>query len=218
MATRHPDTAGRSEQLQPWLERLRARAGALEQDLGDLICALPDTAILVDPVCAPIGPMPTLTARTRTKRRKWSDPMFARLAEPGVTSLEISPLDRRHSIVSINGAAGLPMPIEQADFLRTIAQTEDAIGAASTNRDEFAPWQNKDAIALARGCSPHAIDVMVGRLRDRLWNDFRVSPLLVENRAARVRFRLRRARPDARVTCAGPVLHSQPARHRRSGG
>ncbi len=215
MATRHPDTAGHSEQLQLWLERLRAKAGALEQGLGDLICALPAGAFPVDHVCAPIGPTRTPTAKARTKRRKWSDPMFAQLAASGVMSLEISPLDKRHSIVSINGAAGLPMPIKQAHFLRTIAQTEDTIGTTSANRDDFAPGQDKDAIALALGCSTHAVDVMVGRLRERLWNDFKVSPLLVENNAARVRFRLRRVKLDACVPFAGPVLGGQPARHRR---
>ena len=194
MATRLPVSLVPPGDINDVLERLRARAGALEQGISDIIHAIRDGALAVPrPSMAP-GARPA-PIKLPEKPRKWSDPMYARLAEPGVMTLEITALDKVHSLVSINGAAACPMPNVQADFLRAIAGP--GAGPGGNSGDEFVPWKCKATTARERGSSLHAVDVMVGRLRDRLWSDFKVSPLLVESRAAHIRFRLRVAKPDA---------------------
>jgi hypothetical protein len=198
MATRVPATVG-TPNLHDQLERIRALAGAIEQRIGDLIYHLdggtlqasvpaprlvsgPPAGALALPVPAPV-PKPT-------RRRRWTDPMFARMAAPGVSSLEIRPLDRRHHLVSINRAAAVRMPIGQAAFLQTLAEATTGSNPAAQSGDEFVPWKDKIAVALDCGYPVHTIDVRLGRLRERLWEDFKVSPLLVESRDRQVRFRL----------------------------
>lgn len=202
MATRLPVAPVPGGDINDCLERIRARAGALEESISDIISGLRDGTIVL-PQSSPhstivsCGPPrdPVAPIKETTKPRKWSDPMYERLAQPGVMDLEIARHDKGYSLVSINRAPACRIPNRQADFLRTIARL--GAGSAGTSGDEFVPWTCKAALAHERGCTEHALDVMVGRLRERLWFDFKVSPLLVENDAGHVRFRLRARKPDA---------------------
>jgi hypothetical protein len=176
------------------LKNLQARLAILEEALGDLVAAIEDGTI--DRRQARDARAPSPRAGSRKRPFRWSDAAFANLAMPGAT-LDITPLDTRRYRVSINGAEPLPMPAGRAEFLRLLAAGADDPVHASPSDDGLGPWKERVELGLVTGRDRHGIDVLVERLRLQLYEDFHVSPLLVETGlGGRLRFRLR-SRPSA---------------------
>ncbi len=185
------------------IEQARRLADALADALYGIGVALGadidgEAPPLAGPGCEGPPPRRGRTAKIRTpkprKPQEWTEACFKKMVEDGVVSLEILDFSKDYRLVSIGGGRARRMPVKEADLLGKIAFGADT---SPIGRDSFAPWQDKRTLACGRGCKPHAIDVAVGRLRDRLWNEFYVSPRLIESRGGRLRFRLRRAEQTA---------------------
>jgi guanosine-3',5'-bis(diphosphate) 3'-pyrophosphohydrolase len=132
-------------------------------------------------------------AGRKPRRRRFSDPAFRRLAEPGVGAIDLQPLDARHMLLSIDGARPFRVSSRQAALVAAIAFVEGA------SDDGFTPFQSLSDVAAAfekktgRRSNRRALTVAIARLRELFHARGQVNPLLVETcRTRGVRLRLRR--------------------------
>ncbi len=130
--------------------------------------------------------------RKKPRRRRFNDAALKRLAEPGVGSINLQPVDVRHTLVSIDGAEPFQVSNGQAALLKAIA-----FGKGDSD-DGFAPFQPLGVLAIAieqqsrRRPGDHALTVAIGRLRE-VFNKGRTNPHFIETcRSRGVRLRLRR--------------------------
>jgi hypothetical protein len=128
------------------------------------------------------GPRPPKWPR----RPRFRDPKWKKLASRGVGAISFGPRGVRETRVSIDGAAPFPLPPGLADLLN------DLVNAPGPSDDGLAPFVALDDLAVRRGCTPHGVTAAIGRLRERLLQDGRISPLLVETGKKSVRIRLRK--------------------------
>jgi guanosine-3',5'-bis(diphosphate) 3'-pyrophosphohydrolase len=180
-----------SEQIVRLLRRLQRTLGGAEE-LADHIA---ESLVARRPSPPALMPQPASGAglnERAPRRRRFTDPRWGALAEPGVGALTIRKHTSRNMLVTINGASEFPLPRRLADLLSAIAF------ASGSSDDEFTRFQSLEEVAgslvqSGQACTTHAVTVAVGRLRVMLEKRGHVSPLLVETcRQRGVRFRLRR--------------------------
>lgn len=135
------------------------------------------------------------TQARRTCKRRFADPAFKLLAEPGIGSIEFRRAGARHVAVSIDGAKAFRLSVGIARLLETMASAD------GERTDGFAAWQSRREVAArlakktGRPYGDHAIVVAIGRLRWKLHTIGNVNPMLVETNGRNVRLRVRRSTP-----------------------
>jgi HD domain len=200
----------------PLLAQLEPAGGSLEVDrqLQRLQQMLSDAEELADSIVASRGgngnglgqppepPAPPVLARseahadsekTTPSVRVVLDPNLRPLAEPGVGSIDILPLDPQRSLVSIDGADGFPVPLGLAHLLSLIASR------TGQSDDGFVPFRTLSDLARqlegreGQGAwNTHRVTAALSRLRRVLQRAGHVNPWLVQTcRRRGARFRLR---------------------------
>ena len=130
------------------------------------------------------------------KKKRFADPLFKQLAEPGVRSLDFGWETPRKAIVRIEERPVIRLSKTLAQLLLIIACLRPP---GADGFSPFIPWPEVGVELgqlTGRTHSRQDIDVNIDRLQDRLY-EHGVNPLLIEEWPQRgVRFRLRRAASD----------------------
>ena len=187
-----PHVGNGAPRLGHQLRLLQSRLSSAEELVDAIVMDCGNGRSPAAPDASASGPSARGVGR-KPRRRRFSDPAFRQLAEPGVGSVDLQPLDARHTLLSIDGARPFRVSSGQAALVAAIAFVEGA------SDDGFTPFQSLSGVAAAletktgRRFTRRALTVAIARLRELFHAGGQVNPLLIETcRARGVRLRLRR--------------------------